>query len=157
MSECQTLNTDSVSIVCDLLSGFHIIKGLIRARSKPLEMWYICKIDSNTATQSRQGGWAERRGAGAAGPPRRKPERDEGTRCPPRTVPALTAHTQAPWQPAWQTLGGKNASGCACCRRKPHGQNRRAAGLTAGLTASAGATARGGGGGGAPPWGRGGR
>ena len=83
-------------MICDLLSGFHIIKGLIRARSDSLEMWYICKIDSNTATQSRQGGRAERRGAGAAAPPRRKPERGEGTRCPPRTVPALTAHTTAP-------------------------------------------------------------
>ena len=144
-------------MVYDLLSGLHIIKGLIRARSDSLEMWYICKIDSIAPTQSRQGGRAERRGAGAADPPRRKPERDEGTRCPLRTVPALTAHTPTTWQPAWQNLGGKTACGCSRCRRKPQGQSRRRAGLPLGLTASAAATAGGGGGGGAPPWGRGGR
>ena len=118
--------------------------------------WYIRKIDSNTATQSRLGGRAERRGAGAADPPRRKPERDEGTRCPLRTVPALTAHTPALWQPAWQNLGGKTACGCSRCRRKPQGQSRRRAGLSLGLTACAAATAGGGGGGGAPPVGAGG-
>ena len=94
MSECQILDTDIVSMICDLLSVLYIIKGLIRARSVTWKLWYIRKIDLNTATQSRQGGRAERRGAGAAEPPRRKPERDEGTRCPPRTVPELTAHTQ---------------------------------------------------------------
>ena len=157
MSECHGFNVDSVSMVYDLLSRLHIIKGLIRARSDSLEMWYICKIDSNTATQSRLGGRAERRGAGAADPPRRKPERGEGTRCPLRTVPALPAYTPTTWQSAWQNLGGQNAGGCSRCRRKPQGQNRRAAGLPLGLTASAAATASGGGGGGAPPWGRGGR
>lgn len=148
---------DSVSMVYDLLSDFRTSLRQISARSNPWNLWYIRKIDSGTATQSRQGGRAERRGAGAAGPPRRKPERDEGTRCPPRTVPGLPAHTPAPWQPAWQNPGGKNASGCRGCRRKPHRQNRRAAGLTAGLPAGAPAAASGGGGGGAPPWGRGGR
>lgn len=144
-------------MVYDLLSDFRMRPCQISAWSNSWNLWSNCKIDSNTATQSRQGGRAERRGAGAADPPRRKPERDEGTRCPPRTVPGLPAHTPATWQPAWQNLGGKNASGCACCRRKPHGQTRRAAGQPAGLTTSAGATASGGGGGGAPPWGRGGR
>ena len=82
-------------MVYDLLSGIHITKGLIRARSVSLDLWSNCKIDSNTVTQSRLGGRAERRGAGAADPPRRKPERGEGTRCPPRTVPELPAHTSA--------------------------------------------------------------
>ena len=157
MSECHGFNIDCVSMVYDLLSVFRMSSCQTSARSNSWNLWYICKIDSNTATQSRLGGRAERRGAGAADPPRRKPERGEGTRCPLRTVPELPAYTPTTWQSAWQNLGGQNAGGCSRCRRKPQGQNRRAAGLPLGLTASAAATASGGGGGGAPPWGRGGR